>query len=112
MLDQKDAGRSIEPYRDDVYLAHHAGAGCNKSMGAMMNNDVWYGSGMSLSSLNILILLVILAFAVALFFRQPIYRGKMDEPKQQSAREILDGRFAKGEIDQNEYESRLKTLGS
>lgn len=78
----------------------------------MMNNDVWYGGGNSPNSLNLLILVVILVFAIALFFRKPIYRGKVDEPQHQSAREILDSRFARGEIDQSEYESRLKALGS
>ena len=38
--------------------------------------------------------------------------GRRKDDKKLSPKEILDLRFAKGEIDKEEYEERLKTLQS
>lgn len=67
----------------------------------------WWGTGMVLVALLFLALIVI---GVILVVRSP----DADRPRRRSersrAREILDERFARGEIDAQEYEERRRTL--
>lgn len=59
----------------------------------------WHGWGMGFSWL-ILLGIVIVA----------VYFFKDERHRSMSAKEILDKRYAKGEIDSDEYLERLKTL--
>ena len=54
-------------------------------------------------------LLALIVWAIARAF--PVHRNdERQEPRRESAEDILRERFARGEIDDGEYESSLKTL--
>ena len=66
----------------------------------------WYGMGFGW-----LLLLAPLILVVLLVVQQMSVRGsRPPEMAAKTARDILDERLARGEIDQNEYESRRKSL--
>lgn len=71
-------------------------------------NGGWWGFGMMLSSLLFLALIVVgIVFVV-----RPSSEGSgtARRPERNSALDILDERFARGEIDQQEYEERRRIL--
>ena len=55
----------------------------------------------------VLVLLVIVAVAIWLLRAA---RSASDRPRDQSPEQILKQRFARGEIDEQEYEEKLKQL--
>jgi putative membrane protein len=76
-----------------------------------MNWDgVWWGFGMMLMSL---LFLALIAVGVVLVVRSFSHSGQAS-PRSDGSRalDILDERFARGEIDQQEYEERRHTLTS
>lgn len=64
-----------------------------------------YGHGWGMLLWLLLLLLVFWALA-----RLLLGRNGSDRPRQKSAKDILDERFANGEIDEQEYRKRLKVL--
>ncbi|NVK43176.1 MAG: SHOCT domain-containing protein [Oceanospirillaceae bacterium] len=64
-----------------------------------------YGHGWGMLLWLLLLLLVFWALAKLL-----LGRNGNDRSRQKSARDILDERFANGEIDEQEYRKRLKVL--
>ena len=54
--------------------------------------------------------LVFLALVVAVVWL--LVRNTIDATPRDSARKILDQRYARGEINDREYQQRLRTLGS
>lgn len=75
----------------------------------MMHDWGWGSGGMFLGPLFMLVWLAILVAVIVLVVRW-LAGGPMGAPNR-TPREILDERFAKGEIDHEEYEKRRKTLG-
>ena len=67
----------------------------------MMCGPGWFGWWMPLAWLVFLVLVVA---GVVLLLRRPEGDGRSD------ARRILEERFARGEIDEEEYRRRLETL--
>jgi putative membrane protein len=77
----------------------------------MMHDWTWGGGGMILGPLYMIIWLAILVAVVILVMR---YMGAMPATRNggmRTPREILDERYARGEIDHDEYEKRRKALG-
>lgn len=71
----------------------------------MMHGSDWFMGGMWLFWLVILVGLVLLVRWVAVTGRtQP-------EPKKDSAEDILKQRYARGEIEREEYEQKMQDLG-
>ena len=58
-----------------------------------------------------LLLFGLLVAGVLAFLRRSEDRGDFPRSRSPTPREILDERFAKGEIDKDEYEDRRKTMG-
>ena len=78
----------------------------------MMNDwGMGWGGGMfgPLFMIALLVLVIVLIVALARWFS-----GVPEMPRDASrtARQILDERFAKGEIDREDYDARRKELGS
>ncbi len=71
----------------------------NHKESAMGSYIGWHGWGMGLGWLIIVLVVIIIIYILT-----PV-RGE-----RRSAKEILDLRYAKGEIDTKEYHERLKTL--
>ncbi len=71
----------------------------------------WGWAGMWLGPLFWLLLLGFLIAGVLAILRRSGGRDDGRKPRSPTPREILDERFAKGEIDKEEYEDRRKTLG-
>ncbi len=68
----------------------------------------WWGFGMMLMSLLFLALIVVGVVVVVRSFSES---GRTaHRPEGSRALDILDERFARGEIDQKEYEDRRRTL--
>lgn len=82
--------------------------------GGMMGGAGGFGfgwMGMLIQLLLLLGLLALIAWAVVRIF--PTNRDSGDvhrDPRKESAEEILRGRFARGEIDAEEYEERRRIL--
>lgn len=68
-------------------------------------DGMMYGHGWGMLLWLLLLLLVFWALAKLL-----LGRNGNDRSRQKSARDILDERFANGEIDEQEYRKRLKVL--
>lgn len=75
----------------------------------------WYGNDMGaggwvfmIAAMTIFWSLVI--FAGVMIFRGSSGRGSGGDPQARGAVEILDERFARGEIDREEYEARRAAL--
>lgn len=77
--------------------------------GLMHGGGYWLGMG--LHGLFWLVLVALIALAVFWAVRSAgrPYREAADGPR--SPREILDARYARGEIEQDEYLTRKKALG-
>ena len=76
-----------------------------------MMHDWWTGGGWGMGFGWLFMLLPLALFIILVLILVRSYdsdRGRMPPPK--TAREILDERFAKGEIDREEYEMRRKVL--
>jgi putative membrane protein len=76
--------------------------GSNYRSSGSDENDGWSPADTVMVALMVLTLLALTAVAVALLRRRP---------GGSSAREILAGRYAKGEIDKDEYQRRLDAMG-
>ena len=70
-----------------------------------MGPGYWGGQGFTF-----MWIIPLLFFVVFLFFMRGIF-GQGNNTRSESAREILDKRFAKGEISKDEYEEMKKALG-
>lgn len=80
-----------------------------------MDPNYWWGHGFGFMWIIPLIFLIVFLF----FMRGMFGRGSMgcgshsdSSTHQESAREILDKRLAKGEISKEEYEEMEKALGN
>lgn len=74
----------------------------------------WYGSepngwGYALMSLGMIVFWGLLLFLVVAAFRE-LSGSSRREPAQPSAEDVLAQRFARGEIDEQEYRERLTAL--
>jgi len=80
-----------------------------------MDPTQWWGHGFGFMWLLPLLFFVVLIFFMRGMFGQGSFgcgsRGG-NTPSRESAREILDKRFAKGEVTKEEYEEMRKTLGN
>ena len=77
-----------------------------------MMHDLWIDGGMG-SGFGWLFMLLPLALLIGLVFMfiRLYDSDRSREPRARTAREILDERFSKGEIDGEDYEMRRKALG-
>ncbi|MCA1674496.1 MAG: SHOCT domain-containing protein [Actinobacteria bacterium] len=91
----------------------------NDRMGDMMDGMMAWGWLGALVGLLILLLIIAVLAAGFIYLvralRQP-HAGGGDAPdppgRSRPAREILDERYARGEIDQDDYEQRRRLLGN
>jgi putative membrane protein len=65
---------------------------------------VWFGPVIWL------VLLTLFIIGIASFWRRSANNGETVGPHSRTPRQILNERFAKGEIDKDEYEDRLRAL--
>jgi putative membrane protein len=75
----------------------------------------WWWHGMGFMWMFPLLFLVVLVLCVALFVRGPWWSGRGHErgsEHRETAREILDRRFASGEITKEQYEEMKRTLAT
>jgi putative membrane protein len=78
-----------------------------------MMNDWGYGwGGMFFGPLFMIAGPLLLIVLVVLLIRWMIAARDVSRDSVRTAREILDQRFAKGEIQRDEYEERRKALGT
>jgi putative membrane protein len=80
-----------------------------------MDPTQWWGHGYGFMWLIPLLIFVVFIFFMRGMFGQGSFGCGSREgnaPPRESAREILDKRFAKGEITKEEYEEMRKTLGN
>lgn len=76
----------------------------------MMHDWSWGSGGMIVGPLVMIIWLAILVAVIILVMRSMgVLPGR--DSGARSPKEILDERYARGEIDHEEYEKRRKTLG-
>jgi putative membrane protein len=68
----------------------------------------WWGLGMGLGSMVFIGLVVV---GIVLLVRGPS-EGSEPRRRERTARDILDERYARGEIDHDEYEQRRRVLES
>ena len=76
-----------------------------------MNPNDWWGHGFGFMWIFPLLFLVVFLFFMRGMFGQGS-GGSNNSPRPESAREILDKRFARGEINKQEYEEMKKVLGT
>ncbi len=79
-----------------------------------MGPDYWGEQGFTFMWIIPLLFFVVFLFFIRGMFRQGNNTGSgngSNNPGSESAREILDKRFAKGEISKDEYEEMKKVLG-
>jgi putative membrane protein len=74
-------------------------------------SDGWMGGGMLFGGLFMLLVWGLVIAALVLLIRYLVSSEGRERSVEESPREILDRRFAKGEIDKDEYEARRKALG-
>ncbi|MGE5154909.1 MAG: SHOCT domain-containing protein [Bdellovibrio bacteriovorus] len=72
----------------------------------MMGNGLGFGFG--IPGLGMVLVWVLIIVAVVLLVR--VFAGGLPRGGK-SARQLLDERFARGEIDQQEYEEKRRLLG-
>lgn len=77
-----------------------------------MMHDWGGGWGMFFGPLYMIAWLLILVAAVLLIVRWMGVAGPGLSPPARTARDILDERFARGEIDHDEYEKRRRALNN
>jgi len=77
----------------------------------MMDPNYWWGHGF-----GFMWIIPLLFFVVFLFFMRGMFGqgggGSNNSTRPESAREIPDKRFSRGEINKEEYEEMKKTLGN
>ena len=80
-------------------------------MGGWYHDGVGWG-GWIMMTLAMVAFLGVVVFIVVALFRGTGSSGRTDQPagRQQTPQEILDERFARGEIDEDEYYARQATL--
>ncbi len=81
----------------------------NWGMGSGMGGGIGWG-GMVLGPLLIIVLLVLLVALTVPFMRSLGTRGDASGPPAPGARDILDARYARGEIDREEYLRRRQDI--
>ena len=74
-----------------------------------MNPSDWWSHGFGFMWIMPLLLLAVFLFFMRGLFGRDVGGGNTTRPD--SAREILDRRFARGEIGKDEYEDMKKALG-
>ena len=72
----------------------------------------WWWHGMGFMSMYALFFLIVLVLCVALLVRGPWWsgRGRDGSGNRETPREILDRRFASGELTKEQYEEMKRTL--
>ena len=75
-----------------------------------MDPTYWWGHGFGFMWIIPLIFLIVFLFFMRGIFGQGGGTGQSPGSKPESAREILDKRFAKGEINKEEYEEMKQAL--
>jgi len=71
-----------------------------------------WGAGMFLGPLFMIAGPLLFLVLAVVFIRWMTRERDIPRDRVRSARDILDERFAKGEIDREDYEARRKTLGA
>ena len=71
-----------------------------------------WGGGMFFGPVFMIALLVLAIVLIVALVRWFSGAGEMPRDGSRTARQILDERFAKGEIDREDYDARRKALGS
>ena len=78
-----------------------------------MDPTYWMGHGFWFMWIfPVIFLLVFIFFMRGMFGAGRYQRGESNPPRQESAREILDRRFALGEINKDEYEEMKQALNA
>ena len=75
----------------------------------MMNSGMMNGCGMGLGPVFMLLIAAVVIFLVISLIRSLF--GNSSSNRTITALEILEERFARGEIDETEFDSRRKKLG-
>ncbi len=70
----------------------------------------WGWGGMIFGPIMMIVFIALIVGAVVLVLRWMGLGGSPAARGEKNAREILDGRFARGEIDKDEYEERRQVL--
>ena len=72
----------------------------------------WWWHGMGFMWVFPFLFLIVLVLCITLFVRGPwwIGRGRGDSGNRETPREILDRRFASGELTKEQYEEMKRTL--
>jgi putative membrane protein len=73
-----------------------------------MNGTDWVAMGLMMTFWVVLLLVVV--WAIAQWARSPDRSNGQPQAEKKSARDILDERYARGEIDKDEYQDRRHTL--
>jgi putative membrane protein len=71
----------------------------------------WTGHGLVSSLISLMIGLLILAIVIAITVRVFDLAGRRHDEDRPTPYEILAGRYARGEISEEEYRHRLNVLG-
>lgn len=74
---------------------------------------MWWGAGWFFGPLFMILVLAVVIALVVLLVRWlgGVWQGPAQPPQGRAPLDILKERFARGEIDQEEYESRRRVLG-
>jgi putative membrane protein len=75
----------------------------------------WYGPGMGGSGYALMVITAVLFWALMVAAIVTLVRlstNRSGRPGSRSARQMLDERYARGEIDDEEYQRRLRLLAS
>ncbi|GAA4790978.1 hypothetical protein GCM10023200_27660 [Actinomycetospora chlora] len=70
----------------------------------------WMGPLMGVSAVLWWVLVIVVVLGVVRWLRSPQAPGVGPAPAERDAREILDRRYARGEIDAEEYTERRRVL--
>lgn len=71
--------------------------------------DHGWGWGMGFGSFGMIIFLVLIILGIVYFIKL-VTRGRKKEEKEETALEILKKRYAKGEINKEEFEAKKKDI--
>lgn len=69
-----------------------------------------FGTGLGISGLGMILFWGLLILGIVWLVRAFAGTGRSTDSHERSAREILDARFARGEIDEEEYGRKRKQL--
>lgn len=70
----------------------------------------WYGNGMGAGGWVFMIVSMVIFWGLVILAGVMIFRGTGNRSQSHGALEILDERFARGDIDREEYEARRTVL--